>query len=196
MTPDSTYAASPEALFRFTVVSQVLSLEAAGEKLALPFRSVAAAEHVCLDGTRRLVGKRTIYRWLAAFRERGIEGLEIAGRPLCEGSKVLEEKFLYFLRERSRRPGLVSRRRRGDQHARLRRPTSLLASALAVRQPAAGILQGCRRRIPRRARRASSAELPGPFGPLAALQPPKPPEEESTFWWSQTSPRPSPSEST
>jgi len=98
LTPFVPYSASPEALFRFAVVSQVFSREGAGEKLVDAVKAVAGVYHLSLDGTQRMVGKRTIYRWLAAWREKGIEGLEPAERPKCEGSEALEERFLVFLR--------------------------------------------------------------------------------------------------
>jgi transposase InsO family protein len=80
----------------------VLSLEAAGETFANAIRSVSGVQHVTLEGGMEVVGKRTIYRWVAAFRKKGIEGLEPAGRPHCEGSEVLGEDFLTFLREQKK----------------------------------------------------------------------------------------------
>lgn len=95
--PATIHPASPEALFRFAVVSQVLSREGAGEKLVDAVTETAGVYHLALEGSQRMVGKRTIYRWLAAWREKGIEGLEPAERPKCEGSEALEERFLVFL---------------------------------------------------------------------------------------------------
>jgi len=87
------------ALFRFMVVSQVLSRVRSGQKQVHAVKAVAAEGHLTLDGKHRLVGKRTIYSWLAAFGKGGIEGLEPAGRPRCESSEVLSERFLVFLKE-------------------------------------------------------------------------------------------------
>jgi putative transposase len=91
--------ASTEALFRFTVVSQVLALEKGGEKRADAVKAVAHHLHMKLDGQTRTNGKRTVYRWLAAYEADGTAGLEPATRPHTESSDVLTERFLEFFRE-------------------------------------------------------------------------------------------------
>lgn len=90
---------SSEAIFRYVVVSRVLTRVQQGQKQADAVRAVAGEAHLTLDGARRLAGKRTIYRWLSAFREHGLAGLEPKPRPRCEGSAVLSDRFLGFLRE-------------------------------------------------------------------------------------------------
>lgn len=116
--PATIHPASSEALFRFAVVSQVLSRERAGEKLVDAVVAAAGVYHLSLDGTQRTVGKRTIYRWLAAWREEGIAGLEPAERPKCDGSEALDERFLVFLKAqkeadpRASLPEIVKRARR------------------------------------------------------------------------------------
>lgn len=67
---------SAEALFRFQVVSAVLSRFRGGMKLKDAVAEVKSQRHPEFDGTTRLVGKRTVYRWVEAYRERGIAGLE------------------------------------------------------------------------------------------------------------------------
>ncbi len=99
MPPRAPNPPSSEAVFRYVVVSRVLTRVAEGQNQADAIRAVAGEAHLTLDGARRLAGKRTIYRWLAAFREHGIEGLEPKPRPRCEGSAVLSDRFLAFLRE-------------------------------------------------------------------------------------------------
>ena len=99
MPPRAPHPPSSETIFRYVVVSQVLTRVQQGQLQADAIRAVAGDAHLTLDGTRRLVGKRTIYRWLEAFRDQGIEGLEPKPRPRCEGSAVLSDGFLGFLRE-------------------------------------------------------------------------------------------------
>lgn len=69
-----------EALFRFQVVSAVLSRVRGGMKLRHAIAEVKSQSHPDFDGTTRIVGKRTLYRWVEAYRERGIAGLEPARR--------------------------------------------------------------------------------------------------------------------
>lgn len=91
--------ASEEALFRFMVVSQVLARERGGEKRSVAVLAVAAVQQLAFDGSGSIVGKRTIYRWLANYETLGIVGLEPAGRPPTASSEVLPDSFLVFLRK-------------------------------------------------------------------------------------------------
>lgn len=102
MTPRDPYTASPEALFRYAVISQVRARVIAREKRVNAVQAVAGILHTTLDGHPILVGKRTIYRWLAAFEEHGFTGLEPAGRPRSEASRVLDSKFLTFLADQKK----------------------------------------------------------------------------------------------
>ena len=99
MTPRAPHPPSNEAVFRYVVVSQLLIRVRGGQKQADAVRAVVAQEHLTLGGARRRVGKRTIYRWLAAFREHGLAGLEPAPRPCSDSSPVLSDRFLGFLCE-------------------------------------------------------------------------------------------------
>jgi transposase InsO family protein len=74
------YTTSSEALFRFQVVSAVLARVRGGAKLKDAVADVKGLDHVDFNGRTRLVGKRTLYRWVEAFRERGFAGLEWARR--------------------------------------------------------------------------------------------------------------------
>jgi transposase InsO family protein len=97
MNPTDPRPASPEALFRYAVISQVRARVIAGEKLARAVQAVAGILHPTPNGTPQLVGKRSIYRWLAAFRDEGFAGLEDAPRPPCDGSHVLDARLLAFM---------------------------------------------------------------------------------------------------
>ncbi len=97
MTPRAPHHASTEALFRYLVVSDVLGRVARQEVQADAVEAVAAELHPTLSGRLRAVGKRTIYRWLKAFREDGLAGLEPAGRKRTDSSVVLPNELLAFL---------------------------------------------------------------------------------------------------
>ena len=99
MPPRTPNPPSSEAIFRYVVVSRVLTRVAEGQKQAAAVKAVAVEGHLTLEGARRIIGKRTIYRWLAAYQAHGFEGLEPKPRPRCEGSTVLSKRFLGFLRE-------------------------------------------------------------------------------------------------
>jgi putative transposase len=90
---------SPEALFRFQVVSQVRARTLAGETLARAIRAVGATP--VLDAASmqpRRVSERSIYRWVAAFAARGMAGLEPKARQAAAASRVLPERLLEFVR--------------------------------------------------------------------------------------------------
>jgi transposase InsO family protein len=91
-----------EALFRHHVVSCVLTREMCGEARACVVDTLAACEQRTLCGEPRVVGRRTIYRWLAAFAGEGICGLEPKARAKTASSVVLPERFVEFLRGEKR----------------------------------------------------------------------------------------------
>jgi len=93
---------SPEALFRYTVLSQVIARELGGEPRAKAIAAVAAQSHPTLEGTLRQVSARSLYRWLAAFEPLGFEALVRKRRtPLC-GSLVLDPGLVAFCEEQRR----------------------------------------------------------------------------------------------
>lgn len=98
---------SSQALFRFSIVSQVNARIRAGDTRAEAVRSVAASEHPFFDGSLRRVSERSIYRWLAAHSEHGTGGLEPKTRSQTPCSSTLPAKFVDFL--------VVEKRR--DRHA-------------------------------------------------------------------------------
>lgn len=98
--PANPFAPSPEALFRFHVVSQVVAGVRAGRPQAVVVKEVASRAHLSWDGNFRLrkASARSVYRWLAAFSAGGISSLEPAARAHTLSSAVLPEKFIDFLR--------------------------------------------------------------------------------------------------
>ena len=89
---------STDALFRYQVVSQVLTRQQMGELCPDAICSVSKSSHVTVDGQQRTVSKRTIYRWLATFKDKGFDGL--LPKPRKTGiSSVLPEKLTDFLQE-------------------------------------------------------------------------------------------------
>lgn len=94
---DSTTTLSAEALFRFTVVSQVINLKKADHPVTEVVRDVAKKLHYQLNGTARRVSDRTIFRWLASYEAEGLAGLEPVPQPRTQTSDVLPIEFLEFL---------------------------------------------------------------------------------------------------
>ena len=77
----------------------------AGAEEAGAVNAVARREH--LDHRRALtrISRRSLRRWLAAYRERGMTGLEPASRGRIDGSQALPGKLVAFLRrEKTRDP--------------------------------------------------------------------------------------------
>ena len=85
-----------EALLRFSIVSQVFGQMRAGEERADAVRAVAECEHTSFDGSVRRVSERTLYRWLRAYGEAGIGGLERRQRESAV-STTLSHKLVDFL---------------------------------------------------------------------------------------------------
>ncbi len=90
---------SPEALFRYQWVAEIDGCVRAGERLSEVIESILRHPRPDPRGRIRRPSKRSLYRWYAAFREKGIAGLEPKTRlPL--GPQVLEPGFLDLLRVR------------------------------------------------------------------------------------------------
>jgi len=99
------HPASAEALFRYTVVSQVLARELRSEPRASAVAAVADRPHRTVSGRLRTVGRRTLYRWLQLWSRGGFEALEPRPRPRTPASQVLPEALLAFVRaEKARDP--------------------------------------------------------------------------------------------
>ncbi len=110
-------ASSPVTLFRYQVVSLVLVWMLSGRPRVEAVRRAAGMAHPYFDGTFRKVSLRTIYRWLSAYRAKGVAGLEPASRQKQPGSEVLSPKFISFLAQqkdddpRASLPELIKRAR-------------------------------------------------------------------------------------
>jgi putative transposase len=109
---------SPEALFRYLVVSEVLSRERNGDKRSDALRAVCGRQWLTLDGTFRTVGKRTLYRWLEDYEGRaqgdrlGLQALEALEPKVRDkattSSLVLPPKLLTFVEEQKRKDAKAS----------------------------------------------------------------------------------------
>lgn len=96
--PEALVMASTEALFRFQTVSKVLARQLTGEARARAVSAVAAEPLLTVAGKLRKVSPRTLYRWLAAYEVRGLEGLEPGRRQQVDVSAVLPGQLVEFLR--------------------------------------------------------------------------------------------------
>ena len=110
---------SAEVLFRYRVVSAVAALELGGSRRSAAVRLVAKTVHVDEHGVPRHVSERTIYRWLAKYRDHQLVGLESARRQQLDGSMVLDDDLVKFLaeeRERDRDASIPELLRRAEQY--------------------------------------------------------------------------------
>jgi len=97
--------ASPIALFRYRLVAEVETRVLGGEGTSAAVAAVAACHHLDGRGRRVTVHRRSLYRWLAAYRERGMAGLEPAARGRIQTSRALPPELVEFLRrEKTRDP--------------------------------------------------------------------------------------------
>lgn len=87
---------SPEALFRYQIVSAVKARELSGQGMDAAVREVAAQHHLTLDGAQKMAAVRSIYRWLADLDRDGASGIETA-QPERVISLTLPEPLLDFL---------------------------------------------------------------------------------------------------
>jgi putative transposase len=91
---------SPEALFRYQWVAEIDACVLAGEELSEVIESIRRHPRPDPRGRIWRPSRRSLYRWYAAFRERGIAGLEPKTRPSLSDSRVLKPKLLDLLRVR------------------------------------------------------------------------------------------------
>lgn len=95
--------ASAVALFRYRLVAEVETRVLAGAGSSAAVAAVADRPHLDPRGALATVSRRSLRRWLAAWRERGIEGLEPARRSRIDGSRALPADLLDFLRTEKQR---------------------------------------------------------------------------------------------
>jgi transposase len=108
-----------EALFRYRIVSLVKAHQYSGLRLSDAVRQVAGVQHLYDDMRVRKVSERTVYRWLAAYRDEALAGLRPAERSKQQGSRVLDEQLLKFIaqeRERDRDASIPELLRRAEQY--------------------------------------------------------------------------------
>jgi len=89
---------TPQALFRYQVVSAVQVRVLAGMNVAQAVREVLKLSHQDLSGQLRRVSERSVYRWLDAYEREGLAGLESQPRRQVSDSEVLGKRLLDFLR--------------------------------------------------------------------------------------------------
>jgi len=89
---------SAGALFRYSVVSQVLARTGAGASLSEAIEAACMHTHFTPRGQPKRVSPRTLYRWMAAFDANGVAGLEFPTRSE-RVSQALPEGFVAFLVE-------------------------------------------------------------------------------------------------
>lgn len=98
--PATPVEVSAEVLFRYRLVAHVLARVLFGVARADAIAEITGdeVEHVeiCSPGRMRTVSDRTLYRWLAAYGERGLAGLE--PEKVQRPSTALSPKLVAFLR--------------------------------------------------------------------------------------------------
>ena len=108
-------AVSIVAMFRFAVLSQVEVRVLAGQPRPEAVRQISALLHPGPDQRLRRVSRRSLYRWAAAYRDRGLPGLEPAVRSSASASRVLDAALLDFFADQKERdprasvPELIAR---------------------------------------------------------------------------------------
>ncbi|MBT4091969.1 MAG: DDE-type integrase/transposase/recombinase [Deltaproteobacteria bacterium] len=104
-TPDTF---SSEVLYRFQVVSQIISLIQEENKLVDAVRMVHSAKFMDAKGNWRRSSIRTLYRWHAAYNEGGVEALKPKLREKITSSLVIPEKQMNFFKELKETDPVVS----------------------------------------------------------------------------------------
>lgn len=94
--PRTPLVLSPEALFRYQIVSAVKARELSGQGTDAAVREVAAQHHLTIAGEAKTCAVRSIYRWLAELDRDGPNGIETA-RPERAISLALPAPLLDFL---------------------------------------------------------------------------------------------------
>lgn len=94
--PRTSLVLSPEALFRYQVVSAVKARALSGQGTEAAVREVAAQTHLTPAGEPRTVSVRSIYRWLAAQHHDASADAE-AVEPARPSSRALPAALLDFV---------------------------------------------------------------------------------------------------
>ncbi len=85
-----------EALFRYTVISEVFICEHMGKKTSEAVSETAALVHLTIDKEPKMVVARTISRWLESFHSEGFDGLIPKQRTWSEDSLALPRTLVDF----------------------------------------------------------------------------------------------------
>jgi len=100
---------SRQALLRYRVVSHVLARISAGLDTPAAIREILGlAQHDPVLGHPVRLSERTVYRWLRAFEQGGLEGLEPDPRRKILDSQVLSARMLGFLRQQKQEDPVAS----------------------------------------------------------------------------------------
>ena len=94
--PRTPLVLSPEALFRYQIVSAVKARELSGQPVDAAVREVAAQQHLSITGEHKTCAVRSIYRWLAELDREGPSGIETA-QPARAISLALPQPLVDFL---------------------------------------------------------------------------------------------------
>lgn len=93
-----------DALFRYQVLSQVLVRKQQGLSHPDAIETVANISHTTLAGQTRKVSKRSIYRWLADYKENDFAGLLPSPRKPVEPSALPQELLVFFKKQKQEDP--------------------------------------------------------------------------------------------
>ena len=94
--PRTPLVLSPEALFRYQIVSAVKARELSGQGTDAAVREVAAQHHLTIAGEQKTCAVRSIYLWLAELDRDGPSGIETA-QPERAISLALPAPLIDFL---------------------------------------------------------------------------------------------------
>jgi putative transposase len=90
---------SAKSLLRYQAVSAVKVLMLTGTKRSRSITVVADQVHPDEEGNLHRFSRRTIERWVKAYEQDGLAGLEDVARKRCDFSVVLKPAFLSYLKK-------------------------------------------------------------------------------------------------
>ena len=102
MKRDSGQDISAKMLLRYRVVSAVKVLMLAGTKRSVAISGVAEQVHPDDEGNVHRFSRRTVQRWVKAFEDKGIDGLQDDPHQRCDSSVVLKPEFLAYLKDQKK----------------------------------------------------------------------------------------------
>jgi len=100
--------AQENLMTRHAMVCAVLARVAAGMTLSVAIGEVTQLRFPSGNGREVRRQRRTLYRWVAAFRQEGFEGLRRKESTTPQVSRALSEEFLSFLKTTKEADGRVS----------------------------------------------------------------------------------------